>query len=69
VLIIVHGYGAKNTEYSFIANTLEANGYFVVSIKHDLETDKTLPTTGNLFDRKLLWERCVQNILFMINEL
>lgn len=56
VVIISHGYGAKNTEYSFIANALAANGYFVVSIQHDLETDKPLPTTGNLFDRrKPLW--------------
>lgn len=70
VVIISHGYGAKNTEYSFIANALAATGYFVVSIQHDLETDKPLPTTGNLFDRrKPLWERGVQNILFVIGEL
>lgn len=52
VVIISHGYGAKNTEYSFIANALAARGYFVLSIQHDLETDKALPTTGNLFDRR-----------------
>lgn len=70
VVIISHGYGAKNTEYSFIANALATRGYFVVSIQHDLETDKPLPTTGNLFDRrKPLWERGVQNILFVIGEL
>lgn len=70
VVIISHGYGAKNTEYSFIADSLVARGYFVVSIQHDLETDKPLPTTGNLFDRrKPLWERGVQNILFVIDEL
>jgi len=70
VVIISHGYGAKNTEYSFIAQALAAHGYFVVSIQHDLETDNPLPTTGNLFDRrKPLWERGVQNILFVISEL
>jgi len=70
VVIISHGYGAKNTEYSFIAYSLAARGYFVVSIQHDLETDKPLPTTGNLFDRrKPLWERGVQNISFVIGEL
>lgn len=70
VVIISHGYGAKNTEYSFIANALAARGYFVASIQHDLETDKPLPTTGNLFDRrKPLWERGVQNILFVMSEL
>ncbi|MDA0910753.1 MAG: alpha/beta hydrolase [Proteobacteria bacterium] len=70
VVIISHGYGAKNTEYSFIVNALAVRGYFVASIQHDLETDKPLPTTGNLFDRrKSLWERGVQNILFVIGEL
>jgi predicted esterase len=70
VVIISHGYGAKNTEYSFIANALAARGYFVASIQHDLETDNPLPTTGNLFDRrKPLWERGVQNILFVMSEL
>jgi len=70
VVIISHGYSAKNTEYSFIANALAARGYFVASIQHDLETDNPLPTTGNLFDRrKPLWERGVQNILFVMSEL
>ena len=32
VVIISHGYGAKNTEYSFIANALASHGYFVVRI-------------------------------------
>ena len=45
VVIISHSYGAKNTEYSFIANTLATRGYFVVSIQYDLKTDKALPTT------------------------
>lgn len=70
VVIMSHGYGVKNTEYSFIAKVLAARGYFVVSIQHDLETDNPLPTTGNLFDRrKPLWERGVQNILFVMDEL
>ena len=66
VVIISHGYGVKNTEYSFIVNALATRGYF----EHDLETDKPLSTTGNLFERrKPLWERGVQNILFVMNEL
>ncbi len=41
-----------------------------MSIQHDLETDKPLPTTGNLFDRrKPFWERGVKNILFVMSEL
>ncbi|MBX3487776.1 MAG: alpha/beta hydrolase [Candidatus Paracaedibacteraceae bacterium] len=70
VVIINHGYGAKNTEYSFIANILAEHGYFVVSIQHDLETDKPLPIKGNLFEtRKPLWERGVENISFVIEKL
>lgn len=69
VVIISHGYGAKNTEYSFIAQALAAHGYFVVSIQHDLVTDVRLKT-GTLWERrKPFWERGVQNILFVINEL
>jgi predicted esterase len=69
-VIISHAYGAANTEYSFIADALVERGYFVVSVQHDLETDKPLPTTGNLFDsRKPIWERGVKNILFVIGEL
>ncbi|MBM3632003.1 MAG: alpha/beta hydrolase [Alphaproteobacteria bacterium] len=69
VVIISHGYQIKNTEYSFIAQALAAHGYFVVSIQHDLVTD-VRPKTGTLWERrKPFWERGVQNILFVMNEL
>lgn len=69
VVIISHGYQIKNTEYSFIAQALAAHGYFVVSIQHDLVTD-VRPKGGTLWERrKPFWERGVQNILFVINEL
>lgn len=70
IVLINHGYGAKNTEYSFFAQELAVHGYYVVSIQHDLESDVSLPRTGNLFERrKPLWERGVQNISFTISEL
>lgn len=70
LVIINHGYGVKNTEYSFIAHRLAELGYFVVSIQHVLETDKPLARTGNLFERrKPLWEQGIKNILFVIDEL
>jgi hypothetical protein len=70
VVIISQGYRIKNTEYLFIANSLASLGYFVVSIQHDLETDESFPKTGNLFERrKPLWERGVQNILFVLDEI
>lgn len=65
-----HGYGMKNTEYSFIAGTLVAQGYFVVSIQHELPTDEPMPTVGKpSVVRRPFWERNVQNILFVIEEL
>ena len=70
VVIINHGYTVKNTEYSFLANALAAQGYFVVSIQHDLKTDTAFPKTGNLYEqRKPLWDRGVANILFVIKSL
>ncbi|MCC2667288.1 MAG: Acyl-CoA N-acyltransferase [Gammaproteobacteria bacterium] len=70
VVIINHGYTARNTEYSFLANALAANGYFVISIQHDLKLDPPLARTGNLFElRKPVWERGSANILYVIKEL
>ena len=40
VVIINHGYGVKNSEYSSIAKHLTEKGYLVISIQHDLDTDK-----------------------------
>ena len=69
-IIISHGYGIKNTEYSFIANSLASLGYNLISIQHDLPTDPQLPRDGNLFERrKSHWEKGVQNVLFIINAL
>jgi predicted dienelactone hydrolase len=70
LVIINHGYGIKNTDYLFLANNLIANGYFVMSIQHDLEGDKPLPRKGNLYERRMpLWKRGVENILFVLKEL
>jgi peptidoglycan-N-acetylglucosamine deacetylase len=70
VAIINHGYGVKNTDYTFLANDLAAKGYFVISIQQDLPSDLPLPRTGNLFERrKPYWECGVQNLLFAISEL
>jgi predicted dienelactone hydrolase len=69
IAIINHGYTIKNTEYSFIAESLAAQGYFVISIQHDLPSDSPLPTIGSIYERrKPLWERGVKNILFVIQQ-
>lgn len=68
VIIINHGYGVKNTEYTFLAKPLCQEGYVVISIQHDLPTDPPLPRTGNLIERrKPMWESGVQNILIVLS--
>lgn len=68
--IFSHGYGMKSTEYSFIAETLLKYGYFVVSIQHEIAGDETMPTVGKPSEvRRPHWERGVQNIFFVIEEL
>ena len=64
--ILSHGYGGRNTDYSFIAQTLVAHGYLVASIQHELRTDAPMPTVGDVrTTRQPFWERDVQNILFV----
>jgi predicted dienelactone hydrolase len=68
--IISHGYGGRNTDYSFIASALAARGYYVVSIQHELPGDEPLPRTGNPYETRMpSWRRGVENILFVIAEL
>jgi predicted dienelactone hydrolase len=68
--ILSHGYGGKHTGYSFLAHNLVAHGYFVASIQHELPTDEPLPMTGVVrVVRRPNWNRGVQNILFVRQEL
>lgn len=70
VVIINHGYGVRNIEYSFLANALAARGYLVASIQHDLEGDVPTVKSGSIYERrKPLWERGVQNIIFFLKTL
>lgn len=64
--ILSHGYGGRNTDYTFIAKTLVAHGYVVASIQHELPLDAPMPTVGNVRQvRQPFWERGVQNMLFV----
>lgn len=74
VVILNHGYWANRwgsfKAYSYLANYLASKGYTVVSIQHELTSDELLPMTGPVFDtRKPVWERGVQNIMFVISQL
>jgi len=70
-LVIVNpGYGGKNTDYQYIAKNLAINGYFVVTIQHDLPTDDSLPNTGDIYKlRKPFWEGGAKNVFFVTNEI
>lgn len=70
VALLNHAYHGKNTEYLFLAKNLVAHGYYVVSLQHELPGDAPLPTTGNPADvRRPNWERGVQSMLFVLQEL
>ncbi len=73
-VIVNHGYGQNKggdyLAYTYITETLAAEGYFVISIQHELSTDSLLPLTGNAqIVRRPFWERGADNILFVLNEL
>jgi predicted dienelactone hydrolase len=74
VIILSHGYGGNkggdNKAYTYLTEFLASQGYFVASIQHELPTDELLPLTGKPQEvRRPNWERGVQNILFVIDEL
>jgi predicted esterase len=74
LVIISHGYGENkpgaNKSYSYLTKKLASKGYYVVSIQHELPTDDLLPLTGiPQVVRRSNWERGVENILFVLNEL
>jgi len=74
IIIFSHGYGANkggdNLLYSYLTENLAANGYFVVSIQHELPTDDLIPLTGiPQIVRRPFWDRGADNILFVIQEL
>lgn len=74
VVIFSHGYGQNKggdyLAYSYLTEFLASKGFFVVSIQHELSTDSLLPLTGNpQIVRRPFWERGVDNILYVINEL
>lgn len=70
LVILSHGYGGTNTDYSFIANDLSHRGYLVASIQHEIPGDKPLPAAGEpALVRRPSWQQGVENILFVIREL
>jgi hypothetical protein len=71
VAIISNGNTVKNTEYSFLANVLAADGYLVASIQQDLPSDPPLMTKVGLpyVGRLQVYQKGEANILFVLAEL
>ncbi len=74
-IIFSHGYGENNGKdyleaYTYLTEFLASKGYFVISVQHELKTDELLAMTGKLQEtRRPNWERGVQNILYVIQEI
>jgi hypothetical protein len=71
VAIISNGNTVKNTEYSFLANVLAADGYLVASIQQDLPSDPPLMTKVGMpyVGRLDVYKKGEANILFVVGEL
>jgi dienelactone hydrolase len=66
VAVLGAGYGVSHLHYSFIAGALNAMGYLVVSIAHQLPMDAPLVNTGDLAaQRKAMWVRGALNVRFV----
>jgi predicted peptidase len=74
IVILSHGYNENRKGsylgYNYLTEFLAANGFFVVSIQHELSTDSLIPSSGiPQIVRRPFWDRGADNILFVINEL
>ena len=68
--LLNHGYGMRNTAYSFVARNLAAHGYYVAALQQTLPQDKPLPATGEIYQTRYpYWERGVQNMVFALHAL
>lgn len=70
VAIVGAGYGISHTNYSFIASALNEMGYLVVAVQHELSSDPSMPTVGDVFTvRKPNWQRGAANLRFVIQSM
>jgi len=68
--IISNGFGTKNSDYSFLAETLVRRGYVVASIQQDLPGDPRMSSEGNLAVlRRPAWQIGADTIDFVIGRM
>jgi pimeloyl-ACP methyl ester carboxylesterase len=64
VALLSGGYGESPLSYGFVARALNALGYLVISVQHDLPGDDKPPTGADLMRRRMpIWERGRQHLL------
>ena len=70
LVLISHAYSTHHGAYSGLGNELAKNGYFVVSIQHDVGESPVLASMDSILEkRKPVWEKGVKNILFVMEEI
>ncbi|WP_430406677.1 alpha/beta hydrolase [Fluviicola sp.] len=72
LVIFSHGYGSNYSKnylnYSYLTKRLAEEGFWTLSIQHELEGDSLIPTFGIIqIVRMPFWIRGEANILFVLN--
>lgn len=72
LVIFSHGYGSNYPRnylnYSYLTKRLAREGFWVLSIQHELPGDSLIPSTGIIqIVRMPFWKRGEENILFVLN--
>lgn len=73
LVIFSHGYGSNYSKnylnYSYLTKRLAREGFWTLSIQHELEGDPLIPTMGIIqVVRMPFWIRGEANILFVLND-
>lgn len=72
LVIFSHGYGSNYPRnylnYSYLTKRLAREGFWTLSIQHELEGDSLIPQSGMIrVVRMPFWKRGEENILFVLN--
>jgi predicted dienelactone hydrolase len=70
VVILAHGRGVKNSDYSYISIHLAKQGYIVASVQYELQGDEDIKISGDIYNSlKPKWENVVESVLFVTHYL
>lgn len=70
VVMLSGGYGESHLAYQFLVRALQADGFLVICVAHDLPGDAPVATQGNLVQLRLpVWRRGRANLEFVRNTL